>query len=346
MYCDANVRCGILATGRSQVAPEMVRNARIPQVGQDDSEAFVTEVCWHYYVNGKTQAEVARALGVTRLRVNQAMQKARSLGVVKIHIESPFVTRIELQEELVTRFSLDKAMVAPANREAYDYHAPVGAALASYLVGNPSAESWKSIGVSWGMTLQSAIRRLPQQNRPDVEIVSMIGGNTAGAAFNSFGIASGFAERLGSKYSVIAAPVYLSANVDRQAFLSQELFAEHFRKCKRLDAAILVAGDVSSRSFLVDTGLPQDVRPKDLIAAGAVGDILGHFLDREGQEIDHPLNCRAIGVDLDMLHGIPNKILAAAGRHKVGIISAALKRGFVDILITDDLTAELLLDER
>ena len=228
----------------------------MPPIAQDDSEAFVTEVCWHYYVNGKTQAEVAQTLGVTRLRVNQAMQKARALGVVKIHIESPFVTRIELQEKLVARFGLDKALVAPADREAYDYHAPVGAALASYLVGNPSAESWRSIGVSWGMTLQSAIRRLPQQTRPDVEIVSMIGGNTAGAAFNSFGIASGFAERFGSRYSVIAAPVYLSQNVDREAFLSQEIFAEHFRKCERLDAAILVAGDVSSRSFLVDTGLP------------------------------------------------------------------------------------------
>jgi DNA-binding transcriptional regulator LsrR (DeoR family) len=316
----------------------------MPQIGQDDSEAFVTEVCWHYYVNGKTQAEVAQTLGVTRLRVNQAMQKARSLGVVKIHIESPFVTRIELQEELVARFGLDKALVAPADREAYDYHAPVGAALASYLVGNPSVESWRSIGVSWGMTLQSAIRRLPQQTRPDVEIVSMIGGNTAGAAFNAFGIASGFAERLGSKYSVIAAPVYLSQNVDRQAFLSQEIFAEHFRKCANLDAAILVAGDVSSRSFLVATGLPREVSTAELIAAGAVGDILGRFLDIDGNEISHPLSARTIGVELEMLHSIPRKILAAAGRHKVDILRAALKRGFVDTLITDDVTAELLLN--
>ncbi len=318
----------------------------MPQGEQDDGEAFVTEVCWHYYVNGKTQAEIAQVLGVTRLRVNQAMQKARSSGVVKIHIESPFVTRIELQEELVARFGLDKALVAPADREVYDYHAPVGAALASYLVGSPDTESWRSIGVSWGMTLQSAIRRLPQQTRPDIEIVSMIGGNTAGAAFNSFGIASGFAERLGSKYSVIAAPVYLSPNVDRQAFLSQELFAEHFRKCEKLDAAILVAGDVSTRSFLVATGLPRDVRPRELTAAGAVGDILARFLDADGNEIAHSLNARAIGVDLDKLHSIPHKILAAAGRHKVDIIRAAMKRGFVDTLITDDVTAELLLNKK
>ena len=318
----------------------------MPQMGQDDSEAFVTEVCWHYYVNGMTQAEVAQTLGVTRLRVNQAMQKARALGMVKVQFESPFLARIELQEELRDRFGLEKVFVAPADRKAYNYHVPVGAALASYLVNDPRAQSWKSIGVSWGMTLQSAIRRLPQQSRPEVEIVSMIGGNTAGGEFNSFGIASGFAERFGSKYSVIAAPIYLSKNVDRQAFLSQEIFAEHFKKCEKLDAAILVAGDVSKRSYLASTGLPREVSLDELTAAGAVGDILGHFLDIDGDEIAHPLNKRTIGVELDKLHAIPEKILAAAGRHKVDIIRAALKRGLVSTLITDDVTAELLLDNQ
>jgi DNA-binding transcriptional regulator LsrR (DeoR family) len=318
----------------------------MPQNGQDDSEAFVTEVCWHYYVNGKTQAEVAQTLGVTRLRVNQAMQKARSLGVVKIHIESPFLARVELQEELRSRFGLERALVAPANREAYDYHVPVGAALASYLTSSPRAASWKSIGVSWGMTLQSAIRRLPQQSRPEVEIVSMIGGNSTGAAFNSFGIASGFAERFGAKYSVIAAPIYLSPDVDRQVFLSQEILAEHLRKCETLDAAILVAGDVSSRSYLLSTAVPRDVAPEELSAAGAVGDILGRFLDVEGNEVPHLLNQRTIGMELEKLHAIPEKILAAAGRHKVNIIRAAMKRGLVDTLITDDVTAELLLNQK
>jgi DNA-binding transcriptional regulator LsrR (DeoR family) len=317
----------------------------MPLGEQDDGEAFVTEVCWHYYVNGRTQAEIAQTLGVTRLRVNQAMQKARSSGVVKVQIESPFLSRIELQEELRARFPIDKAVVAPANRESYDYLAPVGAALASYLINTPAAARWKSIGVSWGMTLQSAIRRLPQQSRPEVEIVSMIGGNTTGAAFNSFMIASGFAERFGAKYSVIAAPVYLSQKVDRRTFLSQEIFAEHFRKCEKLDAAILVAGDVSPLSFLVATGLPRDVPPSELTAAGAVGDVLARFLDADGNEVAHPLNARAIGVDLEKLPSIPDKILAAAGRHKVDIIRAAMKRGFVNTLITDDVTAELLLNK-
>ena len=313
------------------------------QGGPDETEALVSEVCWHYYVNEMTQAEVAQELGITRLRVNQAIQKAKSLGMVKVQIESPFLARVELQEALKAHLGIDKVLVVPANREAYDYHAPVGAALASYLGERVRAGNWKRVGVSWGMTLQSAIHRLPKQSRPDLEVVSMIGGSTKGASFNAFGIASGFAERLGANYSILAAPIYLPKEVDRDAFLTPELFGDHFEKCRNLDAALLVVGDVSDRSYLVSTGLPGDVTPDDLLAQGAVGDMLGRFLDVDGNVIAHGLNERTVGIDLETVRAIPEKVLAASGHHKVRIIRAAIRCGLANTLITDDVTGEGLL---
>jgi DNA-binding transcriptional regulator LsrR (DeoR family) len=236
-----------------------------------------------------------------------------------------------------------KALVAPANREAYDYHVPVGAALANHLMECLSTRDWRTVGVSWGMTLRSAIERLPRQPQPGLEIVSMIGGTATGASFNAFGIASGFAERFEASYSLLAAPIYLPEGIDRELFLSQDIFGIQLRKCRALDAAVLVVGDVSPRSYLVATGLPREVAPEELIAAGAVGDLLGRFLDRDGAEIAHPLHARTVGVDLETLARIPEKILAAAGRHKVEIIRAVARRRLVDTLITDDVTAELLL---
>lgn len=309
----------------------------------DDSDAFISEVCWHYYVNEMTQAQVASQLGVTRLRVNQAIQKAKSLGMVKVQIESPFLARLDLQAQLQERLGVPKVLVAPARRDAYDYHVPIGAALADYMVECLKARPWKRIGVSWGMTLQSAINRLPRQTFADLEIVSMIGGTSTGASFNAFGIASGFAERFSASYSLLAAPIFLSEGVDRDVFLAQESFEAHFRKCEALDAAVLVAGDISPRSYLISTGLPRGISSGDLIAAGAVGDVLGRFLDKDGEEIDLDLGRRTIGIELSTLARIPEKILAAAGRHKVDIIRAIARRGLIDTLITDDVTGEWLL---
>ncbi|MDP5308358.1 sugar-binding transcriptional regulator [Paracoccus spongiarum] len=312
---------------------------------QDDSDAFAVEVCWHYYVNGMTQAEIASQMDATRLRVNQAIQRAKSLGIVRVEIDSPFAARFELQEALRRELGLRRVIIAPARRDPHDYHGPVGAALAIFLTESLRNRRWSSIGVSWGMTLDQAVRRLPPQSWPDLEIVSMMGGTMKGASFNSFSIASGFAGALGASYALLAAPIFLSEGVDRARFLAQDNFLQHFDRFRRLDAAILTASDVSGRSFLVANGMPHEGSADELIAAGAIGDVLGRFLDRDGNAVDHPLSGRTIGVEIETLMAVPEKILAAAGPHKVRIIRAASRRGLVDTLVTDDVTAELILQD-
>ena len=143
-----------------------------------ESEAFLAEVCWHYFINEMTQSEVARLLGITRLRVNQAIKTARETGLVRVEIQSFHTTRLSLQQRLKNRLDLAEVIVAPANREAHDYHQPVGAALAALLANGLREGQWKSIGVSWGMTLKNTITRLPRLSLPEVEIVSMIGGTS------------------------------------------------------------------------------------------------------------------------------------------------------------------------
>ncbi|PZX13761.1 DNA-binding transcriptional regulator LsrR (DeoR family) [Palleronia aestuarii] len=310
----------------------------------DEEDVFVSEVCWNYYVNEMTQAEVAAVMGVTRLRVNQAIQKARAQGIIRIQIESPFLEGLSCAAEVRSAYGVANVLVAPTHPDNYNYHAPAGAALASHLTSRLSQKAFRSIGVSWGMTLEAAARRLVRQTNPELEVVSMLGGTTRGASFNTFGVASAFAEALGAKYSLLAAPIYLAPGLTRDSFLSQAVFEAHFERLRTLDVAILTASDVSARSFLVENGLPRDVTPEDLGAAGAVGDVLGQFLDAEGNDIDHPIHERAVAIDLPTVSRIPEKILAAAGPHKVDIIRAAIRRGLVDTLVTDDRTARLLLE--
>ncbi|MGR3660170.1 MAG: sugar-binding transcriptional regulator [Paracoccaceae bacterium] len=309
----------------------------------EDSEAFITEVCWHYFVNEMTQAEVAQMLDVTRLRVNQAIQRAKAMGMVKVQIESPFITLVEVQQELKDALQIKRAVVSPVNKNDYDYHRPVGAALAALLTERLRATSWKSLGVSWGLTLDSAIRKISRQMHPDLEVVSLLGGTAQGSTFNSFGVASGFADVLGAHYSILTAPIYLTDGIDRDLFLSQYALKEHFAKFRTLDAALLTCSNVSQKSFLVSHGLPRELTTEALIKAGAIGDVLGHFLDKDGNSVSKDIDDRTLGMPLDQVKNVPEKIMAAAGGHKVEIIRAACFRGLVDTLVTDEPTARLLI---
>lgn len=310
-----------------------------------DADAFTTEVCWHYYINEMTQAEIARLMGVTRLRVNQSIQRARALGMVRIEIDSPFVPRLDLQQQLQQRFGLDLALVAPAHPEQENYHGPVGAALASHLSDRLRSGEWSRVGVSWGMTLQCAIERMMPQSLPDLEVISMMGGTSRGEAFNSFGIASGFAGRLGARYSLLAAPIFLSPQIDKDAFLSQQIFTEHFDKLRQLDAAIMTASNISERSYLVRTGLPADVDGAALLNRGAIGDMVGRFLDAQGNVVASELDGCTVAIDLQDLMRVPERILAAAGSHKVAVIRAILTAKLANVLVTDDQTARLILQD-
>ena len=102
---------------------------------------------------------------------------------------------------------------------------------------------------------------------------------------------------------------------------------------------------MTNRSLLIREGLPVDVRVQELIEAGAVGDILGVFLDAGGRPIDHPINGRAVGVSIEQLRLMNNVILGAGGVHKWPIIAAALATGAFDVLVTDSATAAGLLGE-
>lgn len=82
---------------------------------------------------------------------------------------------------------------------------------------------------------------------------------------------------------------------------------------------------------------------RSLRAAGAVGDICGHYLDGAGNAVQHPLTTRVINPTMKYLHAIPLRFLAAGGMAKVAIIPAAIKAGLCHVLITDETAATALV---
>lgn len=81
-----------------------------------------------------------------------------------------------------------------------------------------------------------------------------------------------------------------------------------------------------------------------LLEAGAVGDVMCHFLDVEGRVVDHPVNRYVIAVGVEDLRRVPSIVIAAGGRRKVAAIRAVLKATQARTLITDEAPARALLE--
>ena len=79
-------------------------------------------------------------------------------------------------------------------------------------------------------------------------------------------------------------------------------------------------------------------------AAGAIADVCGIPLDRDGREIHAGgLPERCIAISAAQLRVVPDVVAISAGERKVAAIGAALRSGLVHRLITNEVTARGLI---
>ena len=129
-----------------------------------------------YYLEGKSQGEVAKELDVSRSSVSRILAAARERGIVeiRIHPEGSLSRRDDLERELVKRFGLADAVVVarPMGRNPVD----VVAEMSARIFENRLA-SLSSIGLSWGTTVARFVEHvLIEPIYPQLHIYPLVGG--------------------------------------------------------------------------------------------------------------------------------------------------------------------------
>jgi DNA-binding transcriptional regulator LsrR (DeoR family) len=101
-------------------------------------------------------------------------------------------------------------------------------------------------------------------------------------------------------------------------------------------------GTVDIQAQLVQSGMIEAREIKDVAAAGGVGEILGYFFDADGRILDTALSERTLSAALPQPR-TERLVALAGGSGKVGAIRAVLRSGSLYGLITDERTAQALL---
>lgn len=320
----------------------MSRQIKIEQI--DEEEQLLVRLAYACEIEGLTQAEAAARFGLTRLRVNKGLADLRARGILRVSIDSVYAASAALEWQVADRWSLRRAVVVPSPERPGAVTTLVSAGLGGHLGQLLADRAVTRFGMSWGNTLNLATRFMQPVNRPDLEIVSVMGGIARGSDVNGYEITTRLADLCNAQHSFFLAPIYAGSAASRRVFMEQDVIAQALDKIRGCQAMALATGDLT-RSLLVRDALPRDVTAGELVSLGGVGDIIGNILDADGNPVAHDLNNRLIGLTLDDLRQVPNVILAAGGAHKVPIIRAALRAGIVNTLVTDENTATALLDE-
>lgn len=307
----------------------------------DQTTALLGKVARLHYEHGLTHQEVAELLGLSRVKVTRLLAEARRTGVVDIIVHSDEHLFLELETRLVEQFGLQRAWVGPSLAD--DRAASSLGALGAQCLTTLITPDVRTVVVGFSTSVAQALAQMPTLQRQDVGFIPATG-TPAGLANRGSGVklTLGFADALGGHSYHLPAPLLASTPAIADVLRSEVAVRDVLDRAAGADLLIAGMGAMGADSRMLINGLSDD-HLANLTAAGAVGDLCARFFDADGSAVPSEVDERLIGLTLDELTAIPNRVVIASGAGKVAALKAALTGGLVNTLVTDTGTAEALL---
>jgi len=298
---------------------------------------------WLYYVAGQTQHQIADTLAVSRPVVQRLIALAVEKNLVRVRIEHRVSDCLTLADALSKRFGLDLCEVVPFDADTDDdLKKKLAVASAEVLERFLSSEQPIVVSVSSGRTLKAAVAELSSIERPDHRLVSMVGTIAQDGSSNPYDVATLISEKLGCKRFLMPAPLMVDSEDESRQWCSHRLYQVVERLSGAADVAFIGIGDIGPDCPQEADGFINRDEVHDLMARGAVGEILGRSIDANGHIVDAPCQRRLTSIQLQSPPKMPT-IGFAGGQTKHRAVAAALRGGWLSGLVTDERCAQAVL---
>ena len=296
-----------------------------------------------YYESDLTPEQIGEKLGISRMKVNRLLRLARQAGIVQVKIVGTQDSFGDLAHQLLTMFDLKDARIAAAPITEDGLRSAIAAEASAWLVER--LESNLVVGLGLGRTVSLLPDTFTSDGRIDCVFATLEGvGTSPNAGFAAYNVTSRLADAVGGTADIISAPTFVSDPSVVDLLLSEPSVASSLDVARGAGIAIQSVGTLSSDATLYRHGTLTDDDLVSLREAGAVGDALGHFFDENGEHVPWWTDSTHVGLTFDELKKLPTSALIACGAAKVPAIRAALRGNIFNVLITDDVSAETLLE--
>ncbi len=306
-------------------------------------EHLMVHVARMTYQQNKTLTEIASETGMNRWRVAKLLQEALEVGIVRIEIVPRFARQPELEARLIDRFGLRDAIVVTRSPDSEHELERVAQAAGQYLAAMQPRPA--VVGVSWGRTMSAVAHWLAPQWNDGVTVVQINGTvalKASGPRTND--VADTFARKGHGRYLPLPVPSIVGEKATREVLEKDRIVADVLAAGRDADVLCFSLGKLDLQSVLVTSGNVTEKEMTNLIAAGAVGDVLGRFFDADGTIVDRSLDERTVGLSLTNLSSHSHSVGVVTGSVKHRAVLSALRAGFLKVLITDQDTAEFALE--
>lgn len=319
-----------------------------------NSERFFLKIVDMYYKDEMSQEEIGKKLNISRTTVSRALTKAKAEGYVKIVINYPLESPIELEKAIEKQYGIKEAIVAMAKDEYLSDYL-VSAQVCDYIVR--VVRNHMTIGVTWGRTMRKVIDNFNSENftkkitAKGVTTVPFLGSTTISSPKDeqfrltySNIIATELGELMHGNSFNVPAPTLVSNAKVKEIIENEPEVKRVLDKARNCDIALLGIGALEKKSSLAAVEFTAENMIEEFKKKGGAGEIVCRAFDTEGNIMNTELNDKVIGISLEDIRKIPTRVGIAYGLNKVKAIKGAMRGGFINVLITDSFTAKALTD--
>jgi len=300
---------------------------------------------WLYYVAGNTQDQIASKLGVSRQSAQRLVSLAVSEGLVRVHIDHPIANCLELSKGLRDRFDLAYCEVVPTDPGSQSTTVGVAEAACDEIERWLKRDTPIVMAMGTGRTLKAAVEKPPRMDCRHHKVVSLTGNITPDGTAAYYNVVFTMFDTVNVQSFPMPLPVFASSRTEKDMLHAQAMLRPPLTLAAAADVTFVGIGDLGPNAPLYLDGFISASELAALQAAGAVGEIVGWSFDAAGQLVEGLTNERVASSP------IPDRdrsqvIAIAKGPNKLAGIGGALRGRLINGLITDEATAEALLQRK
>jgi DNA-binding transcriptional regulator LsrR (DeoR family) len=297
---------------------------------------------WLYFIAGHTQDEIAKMLRVSRASAQRLVSLCLAERLITFRLEHPIAACMELAARLKQAFKLAYCEVVPNDPAAPQSAAGIAERAANVLEQMLRGDKPVVVALGTGRAVRAAVERVSPIERPNHQIVSLVGNISADGSASFFDTVGRLADITQSRHYPMPLPFLMSSEKERDQMLRLEPISKVRALAAKADLRLVGIGQIDQGAQMLVDGFVTRQELFDLMRRGAAGELTGWAFDADGRIIDGGTNGR--------LTSIPPRVPAAAltigaavGKGKVPAIQAALKGRLINGLITDEATASAIL---
>lgn len=300
----------------------------------DKNNLLMASIAHLYYRKSMSQDMIAKKLYISRSTVSRLLQKALESEIVQIHINFPNERNTKLEEKIKAKFKVNRCHVLVTEEStSFEQVCHYSASVIDELI-----EPNMTIGLSSGRTIYNVVGQL--HGRSDYNLrFTQVKGNAnidTNYIFDSPESVRIAAKKYDAKFNLIFSPLYVFNSIARNYLLKDRMIVESLDVARECDLLIASVGHVTSNEISIYRDYIDVSMLESSDIEGHITSIMGHFLNLNGKIINQRLDESVIGLSLDELKSIENKVVIAHGKDKSKSVLSVLKAGLVDTLIVDE----------